>query len=166
MATAGLAVALAACGSSSSKSSSNAPASTSANTVSVAKVGGLSNVLVDASGRPLYSPDQEASGMVHCTGDCTSVWKPLTPGSGAPTAAAGVPTPTVVSRPDGSQQVAVAGKPLYTFVQDSPGQLKGNGATDAFGGQQFTWHAILASGAAAPSNAPATTASGSGGYNY
>ena len=48
-------------------------------------------------------------------------------------------------------QVTFGGKPLYTFVQDSPGQATGNGATDSFGGTSFTWTAAMSGGAAASS---------------
>ena len=40
---------------------------------------------------------------------------------------------------EGGSQVTFGGKPLYTFVQDSPGQVTGNGVTDSFGGTSFTW---------------------------
>jgi predicted lipoprotein with Yx(FWY)xxD motif len=161
MAVTGLALALAACGSSDGSSSSGTQPGTSS-TVSVASVGGVANVLVDAAGKPLYSPDQEADGMIRCTGACTSFWMPLAPGAGTPNAN-GL-TFAVISRPDGSQQVTADGKPLYTFAEDSAGQLKGNGFSDDFNGQQFTWHVVVAGGGAAPT-APASNSGGSG-YGY
>ena len=45
----------------------------------------------------------------------------------------GVGTLGVVTHPDGSKQVTVAGRPLYTFTQEGPGQVTGNGVADAFG---------------------------------
>jgi predicted lipoprotein with Yx(FWY)xxD motif len=162
MTVAGLALVLAACGSSGGSSSSGAQPGTSSSTVSVANVGGVANVLVDAAGKPLYSPDQEADGMIRCTGACTSFWMPLAPGASTPTAK-GL-TFAVISRPDGSQQVTADGKPLYTFAEDAAGQLKGNGFGDDFNGQQFTWHVVVAGGGAAPT-APASN-SGGGGYGY
>ena len=106
--------------------------------------------------------------MVLCTGACTSFWKPLTPGAVAPTAAAGTPALGVVDRPDGTKQVTAAGRPLYTFVQDGPHQVTGNGLSDDFDGQHFTWHAVLASGGSSSSTPSATTSgAGSGsGYGY
>ena len=47
----------------------------------------------------------------------------------------------VVKGPGGKSQVTFGGKPLYTFVQDSPGQPTGNGAMDSFDGTSFTWTA-------------------------
>jgi predicted lipoprotein with Yx(FWY)xxD motif len=160
MAVAGLALALAACSSSGGSSSSGAQRPSS--TVSVASVGGVANVLVDAAGKPLYTPDEEADGMIRCTGACTSFWMPLAPGAATPSAN-GL-TFAVISRPDGSQQVTADGKPLYTFAEDSPGQLKGNGFADDFSGQHFAWHVVVAGGGAAPT-APASNSSG-GGYGY
>jgi predicted lipoprotein with Yx(FWY)xxD motif len=168
MATAGAAVILAACGSSGSNGSSNgsstAAAGGSAVTVAAKQVDGVGKVLVDSSGKTLYSPDEEANGMILCTDTCTSFWVPLA-ANGTPTAGDGVAQLGVVDRPDGAKQVTAGGKPLYTFTQDSAGEVNGNGFSDDFGNQHFTWHAVLADGsvAGAPAGtAPATT----GGYGY
>src|SRR5690606_33933877 len=56
-------------------------------TVGVESVDGVGDVLVDSSGKALYTSDVEADGTVHCTGACTSFWQPLTIDSGQPTAA-------------------------------------------------------------------------------
>jgi predicted lipoprotein with Yx(FWY)xxD motif len=160
----GTAVAMAAvvagCGSSSGGSSSTSGTgsggSAATQTVMVKNVSGVGSVLVDGTGAALYTPAQEAGGKVLCSGTCTSIWKPLAPGSGTPTAAQGVGKLAVVTRPDGSRQVTVDGKPLYTFAQDTPGKVTGNGATDTFGSRHFTWHAVLASGKAASSSGGST----------
>lgn len=162
LATIGLALALAACGSSSTYSSGSKPAAPdTAGTVSVGTVGGVANVLVDASGKALYSPAEEADGMVRCTGACTSFWMPLAPGGAVPTTSPGLSL-GVISRPDGSQQITASGKPLYTFSEDSPGQLNGNGFTDDFNGMHFTWHVAQADG----STSASTPAASSTGYGY
>ena len=86
---------------------------------------------------------------VACTGPCTKIWVPLTVPSGT--------TPSsdnssvqgklgTVKDPDGQTQVTFGGKPLYTFVQDSPGQATGDGFTDSFGGTSFTWTAATSGG--------------------
>src|SRR5262245_19060424 len=146
-ASAAAAVLLAACGSSGyhSGSQGTTQAAGTPGTVAVKQVAGVGNVLVDSKGLALYSPEQEASGKVLCTGSCVAFWIPLPAGSAAPAPMSGVFTLGTVTRPDGTKQVTVDGKPLYTFAEDSPGSVKGNGFTDAFGGQHFTWHAILAS---------------------
>jgi predicted lipoprotein with Yx(FWY)xxD motif len=135
---------LAACGGGGSSSSST-PAATST-TVAVKSIGGVGDVLVDSAGKALYSSNVEAGGKVMCTGACTSFWKPLTVGSGNPTAAGGAGKLSVIKRPDGTRQVALDGKPLYTFAQDAPGKVQGNGFSDDFGGRHFTWTAVLAGG--------------------
>jgi predicted lipoprotein with Yx(FWY)xxD motif len=156
-ATLGAAVILAACGSSGySGSSSTAAPAASAGTVSVKQVDGVGNVLVDSTGKALYSPEEEASGKVLCTGACTSFWMPLAAGDGTPVAAPGVGNLGVIDRPDGTKQVTAGGKPLYTFSEDSPGNVKGNGFTDDFGSQHFTWHAVLANGTTAGSSGSGT----------
>jgi predicted lipoprotein with Yx(FWY)xxD motif len=153
---------LAACGGSSNSSSATAP-SGSGTTVAVRSIPGVGNVLVDSAGKALYSANVEANGMVHCTGACTSFWQPLTISSGTPTAAANAGKLTVVKRPDGTRQVALGGKPLYTFSQDAPGKATGNGFKDNFGGTHFTWTAVLAGGKS--SSGTATTTSGNN-YGY
>lgn len=133
---------LAACGGGGGASDSATTAATT--TVAVKQVDGIGRVLVDASGKSLYSSDVEAAGKIRCTGACTSFWKPLTLGSGTPTAPAGAGTLDVVRRPDGTKQVTVDGKPLYTFSEDAPDTVKGNGFSDDFAGRHFTWSAVLA----------------------
>ena len=135
-----LAVTLAACGGSSTPNTSSST---------------TSGVLKDTSGMALYSPAGETATNIRCTGGCTSIWMPLRPGQARLSGA------TTITRPDGTKQVAVGGKPLYTFVQDSAGEISGNGAKDAFSGKQFTWHAVQSGGTVSSSPMPA---SGGGGY--
>ena len=162
--TAGWAATLAACGSNASSESSGAASGSSAEAVAVQQIDGLGDVLVDASGRALYSPDEEADGGILCVDACTEFWTPLA-AEGTPTAAAGVVPLGVIDRPDGSTQVTADGKPLYTFTQDSPGEVNGQNLSDDFGSQHFTWHAILADGTAATGTPdPATNRGGYGGY--
>ena len=168
--TGAAALILAACGSSgtngtsgSSGGAANGSSNGSAVTVAAKQVDGVGKVLVDSSGNALYSPDQETNGKILCTDSCTTIWKPLMV-TGTPTAGSGVAQLGVVDRPDGSKQVAADGKPLYTFVQDNAGQVNGNGASDQFGGQHFTWHAVLADGTVA--SAPAATTGEYGGSGY
>ena len=155
------ALSLAACGGSSPGSSSSSAAK---HTVSVRSIDGVGKVLVDARGMPLYSSNLDAKGTPACTGACASIWKPLTLASGTPSAAAGVGKLGVVMRADGMRQVTVAGKPLYTFVRDSPGKATGNGVSDAFSGHRFSWTAIRAGGGSAAAGSSAGGSSGRSGY--
>jgi len=164
------AVTLAACGSGGGSSSSGAARTGSGTALSVRQVNGVGTVLVDASGHALYTPDEEANGMVRCTGGCTAFWKPVSAGASLPATPAGVGTLGVVTRPDGTKQLTEAGKPLYTFVEDTSTTVKGNDFSDAFGGTRFTWRAVVAQGSSsAPAGGQSTTttsSSGGSGYGY
>jgi predicted lipoprotein with Yx(FWY)xxD motif len=134
------ALALAACGDD-DDDSSDAAASESGNaTVAVATVGDAGDVLVDARGAALYTADQEADGEIRCTASCAKTWLPLTITDGAEPTGTDVPgTLATVKRPDGSSQVTYDGAPLYTFADDGPGQVTGDGLSDSFGGETFSW---------------------------
>ena len=117
-------------------------------------------MLVDRSGDALYVNDQEAKSMVLCTGACTAVWRPVTTSSGS-VAATGITGLAAITRPDGTTQASLDGKPLYTFYLDSAGKAGGNGAADHFGSQSFTWH-VARAGASAAAAGTGTSARGSG----
>jgi predicted lipoprotein with Yx(FWY)xxD motif len=137
-------LALAACGGSGdggSNSSSVSPAGDD-NTLSVEQIGDAGPVLVNSAGQALYAADQEAENSALCSGACLSFWEPLTIDAGAPTASSVPGMLGVSERPDGSRQVTYDGKRLYSFTEDQPGEVTGDGLTDAFGGQQFTWHVV------------------------
>lgn len=166
---------LAACGSQSAASGAAAGPGTSSGSAVLAtrQVSGVGTVLVDKSGKTVYSPDQESGGMVRCTGGCLSFWFPVTV---SPAAASTLPsglggTVSTIKRPDdGQMQVTFNGKPLYTFRLDqAPGQAQGNNFDDSFGGTAFTWRAVSTSGSgnggAVPSQSPTGSGgNGSGGY--
>jgi len=75
------------------------------------------------------------------------VWPPVAPASGS------MPSGwTVVTRQDGSKQLAYSGRPLYTYTGDgAAGQTNGDGL-NAFGA---VWH--VARPASAPSPSPTST---------
>jgi predicted lipoprotein with Yx(FWY)xxD motif len=158
---------LAACGGGGDDSSGSATASGGGTTVAIKSIDGVGDVLVDSSGKALYASDVEADGKVRCTGACTSFWKPLTLDSAKPTAADGVGRIGVATRPDGDKQVTVDGKLLYTFSEDQPGKVEGNGFTDDFDGRHFKWNAVLAGGDTAGSSGGGSTESSPGkDYGY
>lgn len=168
LAVAAASVALTACGTSGSSNSSGSNSSGAGQasggmaTVAAKQLGSSGNVLVDSSGRALYTNDQE-KGMVKCTGACVSIWKPLTV-KGAPTGNSISGTLGVVKRPDGTKQVTFDGKLLYTFYLDQPGKVGADGFKDAFGGHHFTWHVVHSNGATTSSGASQNSGSGSLGY--
>ena len=135
-------------------------------TVSARTVTGVGTVLTGQSGKTLYTPQQEAGGVIRCTASCLSFWFPVTVGKGAAPHAASSVTGTLgtIQRPDGGgRQLTYDGKPLYTFRLDNgPGQVQGNNFSDQFGSQSFTWHAVTAGGGAATSGQPSSPPS----YSY
>jgi predicted lipoprotein with Yx(FWY)xxD motif len=157
------AVALAACG-----SSGNDAATASSPTATVSLDNGL---LVDSAGAALYFADQEKSGAIMCTGNCTKIWIPLK-ASGQPSAANGVSGKLgTVKRSDGTRQVTLDGHPLYRFAEDSQnGKANGDNLKDAFGGQHFSWHAKRQGGSSGSGSGSGSSGSsggsGGGAYNY
>ena len=155
----------AACGSSgsatsttTSTSASTSTSSGSAGTAAIVKVVTVPKygaILTDSSGKPLYT----LSGS--CTGSCAAAWPALTvPTDAKPTGGTGVTgTLNAVKQADGSFQVTYNGSPVYTFVQDSSGQVTGQGVAG--------FSVVKVSGSATPTGAtsPPTTAK-SGGYGY
>lgn len=169
-----IAIGLAACGGSSNSSNSSngassnaatpvAQTSASTDTVSTKSVSGVGTVLVDSKGDVLYTNNQDTASKMACTAACQSIWPALmAPSGGQPTSSdSAVQGKLAVA----NGQVTFNGKPLYTFVQDSPGQATGNGFMDSFGGTSFTWTAAMSSGTAANgssgSGAAVSTSSGS-----
>lgn len=159
-------------GSGTGGTSGNAAAATT--TVSSRQLSGIGKVLVNGTGRTIYSvkTPSEKNGHIKCTSPCTSFWFPVTAGS-AGQSGGGLPgTLGTVHRPDGKTQLTYDGVPLYTFRLDTAaGQAHGNNYTDHFNGTSFTWQAVTASGkpaaggGTAPTSAPSSSSSGgSGGY--
>ncbi|CAN7686608.1 hypothetical protein LJR289_005454 [Pseudoduganella sp. LjRoot289] len=89
-------------------------------------------VLVDSAGKTVYTFDKDAagSGKSACAGPCIQNW-PAVP------APAQVAEPySVITRDDGSKQLAYKGKPLYTFVKDAKaGDRSGDNFKDV-------WHVV------------------------
>lgn len=117
---------------------SGSTASPAAGAVAI-KVGstGKGNVLTDSAGLTLYTWDTDTTpGKSACNGSCATAWPPVvTTDTAAPAAPSGASGAfTVITRDDGSEQVAYKGKPLYRFAADTkPGDITGDGV----GG---TWH--------------------------
>ncbi len=112
-----------------------APVSTTSNPT-------LGEILVDSKGLTVYVFDSDKNGTIACVGACTSAWPPvvLEAGAALPTTGALAADLSTVARPDGAQQVAYKGRPVYRFSGDAkPGDIKGDGV----GG---IWHAVKVSG--------------------
>ena len=148
------------------------PAASHGPVVSTRTLPGVGIVLVDRSGKTVYSPQQEAHGKILCTGSCLGFWFPVSVAAGTrPQAAPGMSGTlgTIRRHDDGLTQLTFNGRPLYTFRLDQgPGELHGSDFSDQFGGRSFTWQVVAASGAAASGAAPGSghSAKPGGGYSY
>jgi predicted lipoprotein with Yx(FWY)xxD motif len=143
-------------------SSADAASASAKHLVSAKAISG-STVLVNSRGRAIYSPSQEKSGKIKCTGSCVAVWPPVKGGSAKARKDAGVGHLGTVTRPDGKKQLTYKGHPLYTFKPEGKGKVTGDGVKDSFSGKKFTWHVVKTkkSSAKKPSPAPG---GGYGGY--
>jgi predicted lipoprotein with Yx(FWY)xxD motif len=89
-------------------------------------------ILVDSHGMTVYTFDKDManSGKSACNGPCATIWPPVAP-MGTPAAPY-----SVVTRDDGSAQLAYQGKPLYLYQQDKkPGERGGDNFKDI-------WHLV------------------------
>jgi predicted lipoprotein with Yx(FWY)xxD motif len=147
---AALLLVVAGCGGASNASDSRATAAgSSQTTVSVEAVDGVGDVLVDSNGAALYTADQEMDGKVRCTDSCADTWIPVTlPSGGEPSGPDEVSEELgVAERPDGERQLTFVGQPLYSFADDpAAGQVTGDGLSDTFDGQLFSWQVATADG--------------------
>jgi predicted lipoprotein with Yx(FWY)xxD motif len=164
------ALTLAGCGSNGGSGSSTAGSAgtSSGATITIRNDAGM-KVLTTSSGRTLYFSSQEKGHVLCSSGACEAIWAPLTVAAGhKPSGPASLKLGTV-KRPDGTVQVALQGKPLYTFSFDhGAGQVNGDGQHDSFDGTSFSWHAATPSGktAAAPKSSPSSSPYGGGSYSY
>jgi predicted lipoprotein with Yx(FWY)xxD motif len=134
-------------------------AATTVRTASAAVAGKTETILVNARGLPLYyyRPDTATKSLV--TGGLARLWPPLT--SAAATAAGVNGKLTVLSDANG-RQVAYDGHLLYTFIDDHPDQVTGQGVQDFF---VATPGLTPIAGSSAPAGTAPAAPSGNG-YGY
>jgi predicted lipoprotein with Yx(FWY)xxD motif len=153
------AILLAACGGDDGEDGNATAGDASGGIVSVQSVEGT-DVLVDSEGRTLYTAEVEQDRIL-CTDGCTSFWEPTgASATEAESASADLGLDLgVVSRPDGGEQLTFEGLPLYTFTEEDPGQLEGDGFVDDFEGTRFEWAAATTGSGSGPtgSDAPSDT---------
>jgi predicted lipoprotein with Yx(FWY)xxD motif len=86
--------------------------------------GAPETILEDAKGLPLYTYQPDTATISRVSGQLATLWPPLI--AAAPTAAgAAGPLRSVVT--GNGRQVSYDGHFLYTFVEDRPGQVTGQG---------------------------------------
>jgi predicted lipoprotein with Yx(FWY)xxD motif len=102
----------------------------------------VGKVLVDSEGRTLYLYTKDAQNKPStCVDACATTWPPATT-TGTPTAGTGLTASklTVVKRPDGTEQLAYNGWPLYRYAKDAKA---GDDTGQAVGG---VWYVVDATG--------------------
>jgi predicted lipoprotein with Yx(FWY)xxD motif len=146
------ALALAACGGSSSgtgtaatATSAAAGSSAGATTGAVLKTArtSLGTVVVDSAGRTVYAFDKDAqnSGKSACNAGCIGLWPAVTTTSSSPTGTGVSGKLGTIARSDGSKQITLDGRPLYTYAGDSgAGAVSGQGV-------KGIWWAVTPAGA-------------------
>lgn len=86
--------------------------------------------VTDAGGLPLYRYDKDVQkpSKSNCEGECAKAWKPVIADK-APMATGVDPISMgVLTRPDGTKQLTIAGWPQYTYAEDkAAGDMKGQG---------------------------------------
>ena len=104
------------------------PASAMAQPVNVAN-----GVLVNGAGMTIYTFDKDVagSGRSSCNGQCAKTWPPV------PLTVERIEAPySIVTRDDGTKQLAYKGRPLYVYSGDAkPGDRKGDKLDNA-------WHVV------------------------
>jgi predicted lipoprotein with Yx(FWY)xxD motif len=80
-------------------------------------------VLANAKGMTLYTYDKDTADKSNCNGACAKIWPPV-----KASASENEGDYTVVTRDDGSKQLAYKHMPLYTYAKDmKAGEAAGNG---------------------------------------
>jgi predicted lipoprotein with Yx(FWY)xxD motif len=81
-------------------------------------------ILFDGSNHALYAFTRDPRGRSTCYGACAVAWPPYIV-SGRLTAGAGTARSLIgtTRRRDGKRQLTYAGRPLYYYVHDGPGQV-------------------------------------------
>jgi predicted lipoprotein with Yx(FWY)xxD motif len=111
-------------------------------------------ILVDSHGLPLYFYQPDTAVTSHVTGELAALWPPLVAAVPTDRGVAGRLTSVATTH---GKQVAYNGHLLYTFVQDRPGKVTGQGVQDFY-------VATPGLGADAPSSAQVSAPNS--GYGY
>jgi predicted lipoprotein with Yx(FWY)xxD motif len=155
-------LALAACGGGATSTGSASGSTAGSSSVGATATGAalktastsLGTVVVDSQGRTVYAFDKDTknSGKSVCSGTCAGLWPAVTTTSTTPTVNGVSAKVGVISRADGTKQITLDGRPLYTYAKDS-----GAGAVTGQGVKGIWW-------VVTPAGAEITTARTSTGY--
>ena len=98
-------------------------------TASATVQGTSATILVDSHGLPLYTYQPDTAVTSHVTGQLAALWPPLV--AAAPTDRGLTGRLASVATTNG-EQVAYNGHFLYTFVEDRPGKVTGQGVQNFY----------------------------------
>jgi predicted lipoprotein with Yx(FWY)xxD motif len=155
-------LALAGCGSSyggGSAAGSSSSASSSSADLKTAQTD-LGKVVVDANGRTVYvfDKDNAGAGTSACTAACLVKWPPVAAKSGQLTVNGVTGQLGTITRDDGTEQVTLAGMPLYLYSGDShPGDVTGQAVTGVWWVVSPAGTKITSAAATSSSAPPAST---------
>jgi predicted lipoprotein with Yx(FWY)xxD motif len=116
-------------------------------------------ILVNAKDFPLYYFKGDTEKKSRVSGELAQLWPALV--SAKPTGAGTRGTLASLKEADG-RQVTYKGHFLYTFVDDTPGHVTGQGVSDFF----VATPGLKPIGGAKKASTPAPTTSSGGGYGY
>ncbi|HKS47621.1 MAG TPA: hypothetical protein VJT49_21415 [Amycolatopsis sp.] len=95
----------------------------------------LGSIVVDGMGMTIYRYDKDSSNppRSNCDGDCAQTWTPVRSGDGMKIEGIDQSLVGAVTRSDGSDQVTLAGWPLYRYTKDEmPGETAGQAINGAW----------------------------------
>ena len=145
-------IALTACGPGGGYGSSGASSAAAGTTAAGATAGGaalktastsLGTVVVTSAGKTVYEFDKDTmnSGKSACNTGCSGLWPAVTTTSASPTVQGVSAKLGAITRSDGTKQITLGGRPLYTYAGDSgAGSVSGQGV-------KGIWWAVTPSGA-------------------
>jgi predicted lipoprotein with Yx(FWY)xxD motif len=105
------------------------PSFSTVRTATATVQGRSESILVDAKGLPLYIFKPDTPTISRVTGQLAALWPPLIGGRSAVSGTDGVLTTVPTTN---GNQVAYNGHFLYTFVEDRPGRVTGQGVQNFF----------------------------------
>jgi predicted lipoprotein with Yx(FWY)xxD motif len=82
-------------------------------------------MLFDSKKQAIYIFERDVENKSNCYGECAEAWPPVF-SEGRPRAGSGVESSLLgtTKRRDGKRQVTYAGKPLYYYAHERPGEVK------------------------------------------
>jgi predicted lipoprotein with Yx(FWY)xxD motif len=106
------------------------PSATATLHTATATVGGATeSILVNSKGLPLYTYQADTATSSKVTGELAALWPPLVANNSTASGATGAVSMVVTTN---GRQVTYNGHFLYTFAEDSPGQVTGQGVQNFF----------------------------------